>query len=95
MTFLFRLDMFAAGGVKDLATAYICIHAHKLNRANTPPPVSFFLRLQRHPNGPRPVCMLSSIFRDDLFSFELSGFLREVDRKRRRGLGGVSARWVS
>lgn len=65
--------------------AYICIHTHKLNCANIPPPVSFFLRLQRHPNGPRPVYMLSAIFRDDLFFFELSGFLREVDRKRGRG----------
>lgn len=25
--------------------------------------------------------MLSTIFRDDLFFFDLSGFLREVDRK--------------
>lgn len=88
----------AAGGVKDLATAYICIHTHKLNRANIPPPVSFFLRLQRHPNGPRPVYMLSAIFRDDLFFFELSSFLREVDRKRGDAdsrEGGVSAGWVS
>lgn len=73
MTFLFRLDVclrVAAGGVKDLAAARICIHARKLNRANIPPPASFwffFLRLQRHPNGPRPVYMLSAIFRDDLF----------------------------
>lgn len=74
----------AAGGVKDLATASICIHTHKLNRANIPPPVSFFLRLQRHPNGLRPVYMLAAIFRDDLFFFELSGILREVDRKQVR-----------
>lgn len=32
--------------------------------------------------------MLSAIFRDDLFFFELSGFLREVDRKR--GGGGIA-----
>lgn len=68
--------------MKDLAAAYICIRTHKLNCVNIPPPVSFFLRLQRRPNGPRPVYMLSAIFRDDLFFFELSGFLREVDRKR-------------
>lgn len=38
--------------------------------------------------------MVSAIFRDDLFFFELSGFLREVDRKRGRegGRGDADSR---
>lgn len=71
--------------MKDLATASICIHACKLNCGIYLLLCHFFfLRLRRRPNGPRPVYMLSAIFREDLFSFEFRRFLREVDRKRGR-----------
>lgn len=78
--------------MKDLATAYICIHTRKLNCANIPPPVSFFLRLQRHPNGPRPVYMLSAIFRDDLFFFEFFERLSERGGQEAREGGNADSR---